>query len=136
MNIAIRYYTKFGHSAKMANVISQVTGSEAETIASSINDPVDILFLGSGVLLGKISNEMVNFIRTLTPDKVKRVVCFGSCAIIKSPVPQMRTLLEAQGIMVDERSFTCKGAMGPLHSGHPNKQDLQELREFVVDITK
>ncbi len=53
MNIAIRYYTKFGHSAKMANVISQVTGSEAETIASSINKPVDILFLGSGVLLGK-----------------------------------------------------------------------------------
>ena len=136
MNIAIRYYTEFGHSAKMANVISQVTGSEAETIASPINKPVDILFLGSGVLLGKISNDMVNFIRTLTPDKVKRVVCFGSCAIIKSPVPQMRTLLEAQGIMVDERSFTCKGAMGPLHSGHPNKQDLQELREFVVDITK
>lgn len=136
MNIAIRYYTKFGHSAKMANVISQVTGSEAETIASSINKPVDILFLGSGVLLGKNSDDMVNFIRTLTPDKVKRVVCFGSCAIIKSPVPQMRTLLEAQGITVDERSFTCKGAMGPLHSGHPNKQDLQELREFVVDITK
>ncbi|MBR1719091.1 MAG: hypothetical protein IJ726_01540 [Phocaeicola sp.] len=136
MNIAIRYYTKFGHSAKMANVISQVTGSEAETIASSINGPVDILFLGSGVLLGKISNDMVNFIRTLTPDKVKRVVCFGSCAIIKSPVLQMRTLLEAQGITVDERSFTCKGSMGPLHSGHPNKQDLQELREFVVDITK
>lgn len=136
MNIAIRYYTKFGHSAKMANVISQVTESEAETIASSINDPVDILFLGSGILLGKNSDDMVNFIRTLTPDKVKRVVCFGSCAIIKSPVPQMRTLLEAQGITVDERSFTCKGAMGPLHSGHPNKQDLQELREFVVDFTK
>ena len=75
---------------------------------------------------------MVSFIRTLTPDKVRRVVCFGSCAIIKSPVPQMRSLLEAQGITVDERSFTCKGSMGPLYAGHPNKQDLENLKQFIL----
>ena len=131
MTIAIRYFTKFGHSAKMAEVVSQVTGAKAETISVPITEPVDVLYLGSGVILGKISGDMVRFIRTLTPDKVKRVICFGSCAIIKSPVPQMRTLLEAQGIYVDERSFTCKGSMGPLHAGHPNKQDLEDLRKFI-----
>ncbi|MCR4583705.1 MAG: hypothetical protein K5764_09185 [Prevotella sp.] len=131
MNIAIRYFSKFGHSAKMAEVVSQVTGVKAETVAAPISDPVDVLYLGSGVMLGKISKEMSAFIRSLTPDKVKCVVCFGSCAIIKSPVPQMRALLEAQGIKVDERSFTCRGAMGPLHAGHPNKEDLENLRSFV-----
>lgn len=131
MTTAIRYFTKFGHSAKMADVVSQVTGVKAETVATPISEPVDVLYLGSGVMLGKISSDMVRFIRTLTPDKVRRVICFGSCAIIKSPVPQMRSLIEAQGITVDERSFTCKGSMGPLHGGHPNAQDLEALREFV-----
>ena len=134
MPTAIRYFTKFGHSAKMAEVIGQVTGAKPETIAEPITEPVDTLYLGSGVLLGKISGEMARFIKTLTPEKVRRVVCFGSCAIIKSPVPQMRSLLEAQGISVDERSFTCKGSMGPIHAGHPNKQDLEDLRQFVLQI--
>lgn len=131
MTVAIRYFTKFGHSAKMADVVGQVTGTKPETISVPISEPVDTLYLGSGVLLGKISNDMADFIKTLTPEKVKRVICFGSCAIIKSPVPQMRSLLEAQGIKVDEKSFTCKGSMGPLHAGHPNQQDLEKLREFV-----
>lgn len=131
MTIAIRYFSKFGHSAKMSEVVSQVTGTKSETVAVPITEPVDVLYLGSGVMLGKISNDMAAFIRTLTPDMVKRVVCFGSCAIIKSPVPQMRKLLEERGITVDERSFTCNGSMGPIHSGHPNKQDLENLRKFI-----
>ena len=131
MTTAIRYFTKFGHSAKMADIIGQVTGAKPETVAVPINEPIDTLYLGSGVLLGKISSDMVNFIKTLTPEKVKRAVCFGSCAIIKSPVPQMRSLLEVQGITVDEGSFTCKGSMGPLHAGHPNQQDLENLRQFI-----
>lgn len=134
MTISIRYFSKFGHSAKMAEVISQVTGAKPETVAQPINEPVDTLYLGSGVFLGKISADMVSFIKTLTPEKVKRVVCFGSCAIIKSPVPQMRSLLQAQGINVDEQSFTCKGSMGPLHAGHPNAQNLENLKQFIQKI--
>ena len=131
MTIAIRYFTKFGHSKKMAEAISQVTKVKPESVAIPINEPIDKLYLGCGVFLGKISGEMVSFIRSLTPDKVRHVICFGSSAIIKSPVPQMRSLLEAQGITVDERSFTCKGSMGPFHSGHPNKRDMEDLKQFI-----
>ncbi len=134
MATAIRYFSKFGHSAQMANIVAQVTGAVPETVAQPLSEPVDTLYLGSGVMLGKINGEMAKFIKTLSPEKVKRVVCFGSCAIIKSPVPQMRALLEAQGIKVDERSFTCKGSMGPLHAGHPNEQDLENLREFIEKV--
>ena len=84
MTVAIRYFTKFGHTAKMAEVISQVTGVNAETIQTPITNPIDILYLGSGVMLGKISGEMAAFIRTLTPDQVKRVICFGSLKIKKN----------------------------------------------------
>ena len=134
MTTAIRYFTKFGHSAQMAEVIAQATGVQAADVTTPIVEPVDTLYLGCGVMLGKISGEMASFIRSLKPEMVKRVVCFGSCAIIKSPVPQMQRLLEAQGIAVDGRSFTCRGAMGPLHKGHPDQQDLDALRQFVATI--
>lgn len=131
MKTAIRYFSKFGHSAKMADVVAEVTGASAKTVEFPITEEVDVLYLGSGVMLGKINGKMVDFIKSLTPGKVRKVICFGSCAIIKSPVPQMQKLLEAQGIAVDERSFTCRGSMGPLHAGHPNKKDLDNLRQFV-----
>jgi len=115
----------------MAETVSEVTGVKPETTDVPISEPVDVLYLGSGVFLGKISSDMTRFIRSLTPDKVKQVVCFGSCAIIKSPVPQMRSLLEAQGITVSEKEFTCKGSMGPLHAGHPDQQDMDNLRKFI-----
>ncbi|KWW29456.1 MAG: flavodoxin [bacterium P3] len=131
MTTAIRYFSKFGHSAAMADAIGQVTGAKPETVNVPVDTPVDTLYLGAGVMFGKINGAMADFIKTLSPDKVKRVVCFGSCAIIKSPVPQMRSLLEAQGVTVDGRSFTCRGSMGPLHAGHPDREDMDSLRAFI-----
>ena len=129
--IEIRYFSKFGHSERMAKVVGEVTGATPQLVSVPLQGEVDTLYLGTGVFLGKIHAEVVDFIKTLTPDKVKRVVCFGSCAIIKSPVPQMRKLLEAQGVKVETREFTCRGSMGPLHAGHPNDKDMKALKEFV-----
>ncbi|MBO6034166.1 MAG: hypothetical protein J6Q22_22505 [Prevotella sp.] len=131
MKTAIRYYSKFGHSARMAQVIGEVAGVKPESVESPLTDEVDILFIGAGVFLGKVNGSIKEFARTLNPQKVKKVVCFGSSAIIESPVPQMRKIFEELGFSVDTDSFTCRGSMGPIHSGHPNAADLKSLREFV-----
>lgn len=134
MTTAIRYYSRFGHTKQMVEAVKDIVGTAPKTVTEPLAEPVDILFLGAGVMLGKVNSSVIQFINTLTPDKVKCVVCFGSCAIIKSPVPQMQAPLEAQGITVDQRSFTCKGSMGPLHGGHPNQKDLDNLRKFVETV--
>jgi flavodoxin len=131
MKTAIRYYSKFGHSAQMAQVIGEVMGVKPERVGTPLTDEVDILFIGAGVFLGKVNGSIKDFARTLDPQKVKKVVCFGSSAIIDSPVPQLRRIFEELGFNVADDSFTCRGSMGPLHSGHPNAADLQSLREFV-----
>lgn len=131
MKAAIRYYSKFGHTAKMAHVIEEIVRVRPEDVSVPLSEPVDTLYLGAGVFLGKIDSSVDTFIQTLTPDKVKRVICFGSCAIIKSPVPLMREKLMAQGITVSAQEFTCKGSMGPVHMGHPNAQDLEDFRQFI-----
>lgn len=131
MNTAIRYQSRFGHTEQMAAIVSELTGAKAEKATAPLTEPVDTLYLGTGVFLGRIHSDVANFIQSLTPDKVKCVVLFGSCAIIESPVPQMRKALEARGIKVHEKSFTCRGSMGPIHSGHPDKKDMEELSAFV-----
>ena len=131
MKTEIRYYSKFGHSAQMAQVIGEVMGVTPKSVETPLTDEVDILFIGAGVFLGKVNGSIKEFARSLDPQKVKKVVCFGSSAIISSPVPQLRAIFEELGFKVDTESFTCRGSMGPLHSGHPNAADLQSLREFV-----
>lgn len=131
---AIRYYSKFGHSKQMAQAVEEIVGAKAATVAEPLNEPVDILFLGAGVFLGKVNGAVIDFINALTPEKVKCVVLFGSCAIIESPVPQMQKALQARGIQVYGKSFTCKGAMGPIHKGHPDAKDIEGFRAFVQSI--
>ena len=132
MKTAIRYYSKFGHTEKMAKIVGELTNTRPELATVRLSEPVDTLYLGGGVFLGKVDSSIVEFINSLTPMMVKRVVCFGSSAIIKSPVPQMREMLQAKGITVYDKEFSCKGSMGPIHMGHPNKKDLDDFRKFIL----
>ena len=133
---AIRYYSKFGHSKLMAEAIEDIVGAKAATVAEPLPQPVDRLFLGAGVFLGKVNGAVIDFINTLTPEMVKSVVLFGSCAIVESPLPQMLQALKARGIQVCDKSFTCKGSMGPICKGHPNAQDLDCFRQFARSLTE
>lgn len=136
MKTAIRYYSKFGHSKQMAEAIEDIVGAKAATVAEPLSESVDTLYLGAGVFLGMVNSAFMDFIATLTPDKVRRVVCFGSCAIINSPVPQMRKALESRGITVSPQEFTCRGSMGPVHGGHPDAQDIEAFRQFILSTTQ
>lgn len=134
MSIAIRYYSKTGHMKRMAQAIGEVTGSEAKSIEAPVTEEVDTLFIGAGVYAAVVDWRMKKFIKTLSPDKVKNVVCFCSAAILESNYKDMRRLLERQGLKVDDREFHCKGSFALLHRGHPNDADLQDLKQFVRDL--
>lgn len=134
MKYAIRYYSKFGHSEQMAQVAGEVLGVKPESVETPLTEEVDILFIGAGLFLAKVNGRVKEFARTLDPKKVKKVVCFGSCALSDSPVPQLRQIFEELGFTVAEESFTCRGSMGPWHGGHPNEEDFNALRKFVETV--
>lgn len=133
---AIRYYSKFGHSRMMAEAIEDIVGAKAATVAEPLSQPIDVLVLGAGAYMGRVGGAVDDFIDSLTPDKVGCVVLFGSCAIIESPVPRMRKALEKKGIKVCDKSFTCKGSMGPIHKGHPDNEDVEAFRSFVQAVVQ
>lgn len=133
MKIAIRYYTRTGHTQKMAAVISEETGEKAELINLPITEEVDILFLGSAVYMAGIDNKVKEFIRSLN-GKVKNIINFSSAAVLPSTYSQIKGLLEKQNILLDKREFHCRGQFKALHRGRPNQKDLDELREFVKNV--
>ena len=49
MTKTIRYYSKFGHTRKMAAIVSEKVGVPTETIEQPINEHVDVLYFGSAV---------------------------------------------------------------------------------------
>ncbi len=132
MKYAIRYYSRFGHSEQMAQVVGEVLGVKPESVGTPLTEDVDVLFVGAGLFLAKVNGRIKEFARTLDSKKVKKVVCFGSCALSDSPVPQLRQIFRDLGFTVAEESFTCRGAMGPWHSGHPDAEDFEALRTFTI----
>ena len=136
MNYAIRYYSKFGHSEQMAQVVGETLGVKPESVETPLTEDVDILFIGAGLFLAKVNGRFKEFARTLDTKKVKKVVCFGSCALSDSPVPQIRQIFEEQGFNVAVDSFTCRGAMGPWHAGHPDEEDFAALRVFTKKMVE
>ena len=135
MKAAIRYYSKTGHMKKMAQVIERTVGVQALTTDNPINEPVDVLFLGSAVYAAGIDSNVKKFIASLDKEKIKNVICFSSSAILTSSYPQVKSLLEKQGLHVDEREFHCRGQFTLMHRGHPDNNDLKDLENFIKNFS-
>lgn len=115
----------------MAATVSGKLGVPAESIERPVTEHIDTLYFGSAIYAAVVDWRVKKFIKTLTPDKVGRVICFSSAAIIDSNYQKVKALFEKQGIPVDERQFTCRGSMGPIHAGHPDKADHEALAAFI-----
>jgi flavodoxin len=134
MKIAVRYYTKTGNTKRLAEAVAEAVGTEALPLSSSIEDPVDILFLGNSYYAFSIDPEVRNFIRSLDKSKVGKIVNFGSAAMLNSTYKKVKAEADKVGIPVDEREFHCRGEFKGVHKGRPNEEDLKAAAEFAKKI--
>ncbi|MDF2802224.1 MAG: flavodoxin protein [Anaerocolumna sp.] len=133
--IEVRYYSKTGNTKKLAEAIAKTAGVTAKTIDQPVVGEVDILFLGSSVYAAGVDNSVKEFINTLTPS-VKKVVNFSTAAILPSTYAQVKKLLTAKGISVDDKEFHCRGSFKFMHKGKPDDQDLKAAQGFVKELIK
>ena len=134
MKIAVRYYTKTGNTKRLAEAVAEAVGTEALPLSSSIEDPVDILFLGNSYYAFSIDPEVRAFIRQLDKNKVGRIINFGSAAMLNSTYKKVKAEAAKVGIPMDEREFHCKGEFKGIHKGRPNEEDLRAAAEFAKSI--
>ena len=131
MKVAVRYYTKTGHTKKLAEAVAGAVGAEALPISTPVSEPVDILFLGNSYYAFSIDPEVRTFIRTLDRNKVGRIVNFGSAAMLNSTWKKVKAEADKAGIKMDKREFHCRGEFKGIHKGRPNDDDMKAAAEFA-----
>ena len=134
MTIAVRYYTKTGNTKRLAEAVAEAAGVEALPISTPITQPVDILFLGNSYYAFTIDPEVRTFVSSLDRNKVKKIVNFGSAAMMNSTWKKIKAMADKVGIPMDEREFHCKGEFKGIHKGKPDETDLKAAAEFAKKI--
>lgn len=132
MKNSVIYYTKLGHSRKIAEAIAQELHIKAEDIHThpDLNN-LDLLFIVSGIYGGKKAPELLEQIKTLDSQQVKQVALITSSGGKTTPATDVRAALLERGIQVIKEEFTCQGAIFFFGLGHPNKIDLQNAVAFA-----
>lgn len=136
MKIAVRYYTKTGNTKRLAEAVAKAVGVEALPISEPVTDPVDILFLGNSYYAFTIDPEVRRFVASLNKEKVRKIVNFGSAAMLNSTYKKVKAEAAKVGIPMDEREFHCKGEFKGIHKGKPDAADLAAVAAFAAEIVK
>ncbi|MCR5222064.1 MAG: flavodoxin [Lachnospiraceae bacterium] len=136
MTYAVRYYTKTGNTKKLAEAIAKVLGVEAEPISVPVSEAVDYLFLGNSYYAFTIDPEVRDFVAGLDKNKVKKIVNFGSAAMMNSTRKKVKAVADRVGIAMDEREFHCKGEFKGIHKGRPNADDLKAAEAFAKQYVR
>ena len=134
MKVAVRYYTKTGNTRRLAQAIADALGVEALDLSHKIDKKVDVLFLGNSYYAFTIDPEVRDFVRSLDPDKVGKIVNFGSAAMLNSTYKKVKAEADKVGIPMDEREFHCKGEFKGIHKGKPDEEDLKNVADFARKI--
>lgn len=136
MKAAIRYYTKTGNTKKLADSISAVLDIPAQTVDTPVDEPVDVLFLGSSVYAAGVDEKVKGFIAALDPGKVKKIVNFSTAALLPSTYSQVSKLAAQKNIPVESREYHCRGKFKFMHSNHPDQEDLKKVQAFALSVVK
>ena len=124
-----------GHSKKIATKISKELNIEAQNIKLKPElKEVDLLFIVGGIYSGKSLPDMLNYIKTLNTDAVKKVVLITSSAQEKKGQDEVRSILTSNKIEVAPEEYRCKGNFLFLRMGHPNKAEIECAISFTKDI--
>ena len=74
MKAAVVYASMTGKTKKVAKAMAAALGVKAVPVKEAAQcKEADLLFLGSGIYGGKLSPELLEFAKTLQPDRVKKV---------------------------------------------------------------
>jgi len=139
MNIRVVFHSGYkGNTMKVATAIAEALNVRAERIGKvkiEFSEPVDLLFIGSGIYMHKPHKKAKALISEINPTIVKNAAAFGTYGNQSDIGEQIKGLLQEQGIYVLGEPFVCRGAsVGTDNKGHPNATDLENAKIFAKDI--
>ena len=139
MNVRVVCHSGYkGNTLKVGVAIAEVFNIRAERIGMDrieFSEPVDLLFVGSGMLSHKQHRKVRALIRKIDPALVKHAAAFGTYGNQSDIGEQIQELLKEQGVKVLGKPFACKGdSIGTKNKGHPDETDLENAQTFAKYI--
>ncbi|SHO43004.1 flavodoxin domain-containing protein [Anaerocolumna xylanovorans] len=132
----IVYATKTRHSKKLALAMGKALNVQADNVADNpALEEVGLLFIVGGIYGGGSLPELLEFVKKLDKEKVKKAALVTSSATKKQGQDMIRKLLEEKGIPVAEELLS-QGSFLFMKIGHPGKDDVKEAAEFAVRLSE
>lgn len=114
-------------------VITEMHLEQSLFIDAPLTEKADVLLLGCSYYAFDMDEKVKTFLKE-NKDKIGKIACFGTSAMMKSMKKPMKKVLDEFGILLLEEEFHCHGSFGPMHKGKPDEADLKAAQEFAVRL--
>lgn len=107
MQFAIRYYSKLGHTKKIANAMGKAIGIKALSIEKEekLVEYADTLFLGGAPYANIMDVKLKNYANNLDSSLVGEVILFTTSNWSRRTVYGLKKILKKKGIKVRNNYF-------------------------------
>ncbi len=130
MNVQVRFYTRSGNTEKLANAIADAFSVKAHGVDVPLEEKAEVLFLGCSYYAFDVDESVKNFV-TANKEKIGKIVCFGTSAMMKSMYKPMKKVADSVGVELEKSDFHCRGSFGPFHKGRPDNNDIAKAVAFA-----
>jgi len=135
MDFQVIYFTKTGHTKKVAEAIASELNVKAEDVKDAKLNDEGLVFLGSGKYGPQPGKTIMEFIEN-NNFKSRNVALFGTSGGGKGlEVQEMEKALNAKGACIKGKFF-CRGKFMFFNRGRPNDEDLNEAKKFAKQMIK
>ena len=136
-DVSVIVDSRGGNTRKVADAIAEELGIPAKEVTPALTDNAKLLFLGSGTYRGKPGEKMMTFIES-GDFSGRKVALFGTSASLAGGQKMINVMTDAltkKGATI-AGAYHCKGKMLVINWGHPNKEDLENAKNFARMMKK
>lgn len=111
MSTAVRYYSRSGNTQKVAEYIAEAAGVKAISVDANdaeLSEKVDVLFIGGALYAYGIDDNLKQYLKTLSGDKVGKAVVFSTSWLSKHALDLIKNALTEKGISVESDALYFK----------------------------
>lgn len=111
MSVAVRYYSRSGNTQKVAEYIAEAAGVDAVSVDAKnavLSEKVDVLFIGGALYAYGIDENLKQYLKGLSSDKVGKAVVFSTSWLSKHALDLIKNVLNEKGIPVESDTLYFK----------------------------
>lgn len=111
MSVAVRYCSRSGNTQKVAQYIAEAAGVEAVSVDAkdaALTEKVDVLFIGGALYAYGIDDNLKQYLKTVSSEKVGKAVVFSTSWLSKHALDLIKNALTEKGIQVESDTLYFK----------------------------